>query len=158
MGGGSIWDVGCYPISYTRSIVGKEPLEVFGWQATGPTGIDQTFVGQMRFENDILAQFDSSFAVPLRWFMEIVGSNATLSVPSPFKPQTDEKIYLTRDDKTETIEIPGQELYIGEVEDMADAVLLGHAPRIPLEDSRANVAVIVGLLESARTGKPVNLI
>jgi predicted dehydrogenase len=158
MGGGSIWDVGCYPISYTRSIVGKEPLEVFGWQATGPTGIDQTFVGQMRFENDILTQFDSSFAVPLRWFMEIVGSNATLSVPSPFKPQTDEKIYLTRDDKTETIEIPGQELYIGEVEDMADAVLLGHAPRIPLEDSRANVAVIVGLLESARTGKPVNLI
>lgn len=158
IGGGSIWDVGCYPISYIRSLLGKEPLEVFGWQAIGPTGIDETFVGQMRFENDVLAQFDSSFAVPLRWFMEVVGSEGTLRVPSPFKPQTDEKIYLTRNDKTETIEIKGQELYLGEVEDMADAILLGRAPRISLEDSRANVAVIVGLLESARTGKPVSLI
>src|SRR5918996_5490057 len=32
MGGGSIWDVGCYPISYTGTVVGEAPLEVFGWQ------------------------------------------------------------------------------------------------------------------------------
>ena len=157
MGGGSIWDVGCYPISYARSVIGEEPLDVFGWQVTGSTGIDDTFVGQMRFANDVIAQFDSSFVVPLRWFMEIVGSEGTLNIPSPFKPQTNEKIYLTRGDKTETIEIKGQELYIGEVEDMADAILLGREPRILLEDSRANVAVISALLESARVGKPVEL-
>jgi D-xylose 1-dehydrogenase (NADP+, D-xylono-1,5-lactone-forming) len=157
MGGGSIWDVGCYPISYARSVIGEEPLEMFGWQVTGSTGIDDTFVGQMRFANDVLVQFDSSFVVPLRWFMEIVGSEGTLNIPSPFKPQTDEKIYLTRGDKTEAIKIKGQELYIGEVEDMADAILLGREPRIPLEDSRANVAVISALLESARVGKPVKL-
>src|SRR5918996_321877 len=49
MGGGSIWDVGCYPISYARMIAGAAPLEVFGWQVIGETGIDETFVGQMRF-------------------------------------------------------------------------------------------------------------
>jgi predicted dehydrogenase len=48
-------------------------------------------------------------------------------------------------------------LYIGEVEDMADAILLGKEPRISLEDSRANVGVIFALLESARVGKPVKL-
>jgi len=157
MGGGSIWDVGCYPISYTRSVLGENPLEVFGWQATGPTGIDDTFVGQMRFGHDVLAQFDCSFVIPLRWFMEIAGSEGILKIPSPFKPETDEKIYLTRGDKTETITVKGQELYIGEVEDMADAVLLGREPRIALDDSRANVAVIFALLESARAGKPVSL-
>jgi predicted dehydrogenase len=139
LGGGSLWDVGCYPVSYARTLVGANPLEVFGWQATGPTGIDETFVGQMGFANGVLAQFDCSFVVPLRWHMEVVGSEGTLSIPSPFKPQTDEKIYLTRDDKTETIKAKGQELYIGEVEDMADAILLGREPRISLEDSRANV-------------------
>jgi D-xylose 1-dehydrogenase (NADP+, D-xylono-1,5-lactone-forming) len=157
MGGGSIWDVGCYPISYARMVLGANPLEVFGWQVTGPTGIDDTFVGQMRFDSDVLAQFDSSFVVPLRWFMEIVGSDGTLNIPSPFKPQTDEKIYLTRGDKTETIKIKGQELYIGEVEDMADAVLLGREPRVSLDDSRGNVAVISALLESAREGKPIKM-
>lgn len=157
MGGGSIWDVGCYPINYARTVVGSNPLEVFGWQVTGPTGIDQTFVGQMSFEGGVFAQFDSSFAIPFHTFMEIVGSEGTLNIPRPFKPGEDEKIYLTRDGKTETLKIKGQELYIGEVEDMADAILLGREPRISLKDSRLNVAVIVALLESAHSGKAVRL-
>jgi len=157
MGGGSIWDVGCYPISYARSVVGENPLEVFGWQVTGPTGIDETFIGQMRFANEVHAQFDCSFVIPFHSFMEIVGSEGALNIPRPFKPETDEKVYLIRGDKTETIKIKGQELYIGEVEDMADAILLGREPRISLDDSRANVAVISALLESARAGKPVKI-
>jgi predicted dehydrogenase len=157
MGGGSIWDVGCYPISYARTVIGENPLEVFGWQVTGPTGIDETFVGQMRFGHDVYAQFACSFAIPFHNFMEIVGSEGTLNIPSPFKPDTDEKIYLRRDEKTETIKIKGQEVYLGEVEDTADAILLGHDPRISLDDSRANVAVICALLESARSGKPVSI-
>ncbi len=157
MGGGSIWDIGCYPISYARMVVGTNPLEVFGWQVTGPTGIDESFAGQLRFANDVLAQFDSSFVVPFHTFMEIVGSEGTLNIPRPFRPETDENIYLTRGDKTETIKVPGQELYTGEVENMADAILLGQEPRVSLEDSRANVAVISSLLESARTGKPIKL-
>ena len=157
LGGGSIWDIGCYPISYARSVLGENPLEVFGWQVTGLTGIDETFVGQVRFANDILMQFDSSFVIPFHAFMEIVGSEGTLNVPKPFQPYENEKIYLTRGDKTETIKIKGQELYIGEVEDMADAILLGKEPRISLEDSRANVGVITALLESARVGQPVKL-
>ena len=157
MGGGSICDVGCYPISYARMIVGENPLEVFGWQVAGPTGIDETFAGQMRFANDVLAQFDSSFVIPFHTFMEIVGSDGTLNIPRPFRPGTDEKIYLTQGEKTETIKIPGQELYVGEVENMTDAILLGHEPRVSLDDSRANVAVIYSLLESARTGKSIKL-
>ena len=154
-GGGSIWDLGCYPISYARTVAGESPLEAFGWQVTGPTGIDETFIGQMRFANNIHAQFDSSFAIPFHVFMEIIGTEGTLNIPNPYKPGLDEKIFLTHEGKTETIKIKGQELYIGEVEDMADVILLGSEPRISLEDSRANVAVISALLESARSGRGI---
>jgi predicted dehydrogenase len=157
MGGGSIWDVGCYPISYARTIVGERPLEVFGAQVTGPTGVDLTFAGQMKFANDVLAQIDCSFDIPLYWGVEILGSEASLKILSPFKPEVNEKLLLTRGDQTETIKVKGQELYIGEVEDMADAILLGKDPHISLDDSRTNIAVILALLESARTGKPVSL-
>ncbi len=157
-GGGSICDVGCYPISYARSALGENPLEVYGQQITGPTGVDETFVGQMKFANDIFMQFDCSFEIPFHTFMEFVGSEATLNIPAPFKPNENEKIYLTRDDKTETIKIKGQELYIGEVEDMADAILSGKEPRISLDDSRGNVMTIKALLESARTGRPAKII
>ncbi len=156
-GGGSLWDVGCYPISYTRAVLGEEPVEVFGWQATGETGVDLSFSGQMLFASGVHAQFFSSFVTPLHSFMEIVGTEGTLNIPHPFKPGLDEKLYLTRGDQTETLKTKAQELYLGEVEDMADVVLLGRESRIALDDSRANVAAIVALLESARTGSAVRL-
>lgn len=157
MGGGSLWDVGCYPISYMRAVLGAEPVEVFGWQVTGPTGIDETFVGQLRFAEGVYGQFDSSFVIPFHVYMEFVGSEGTLIIPNPYKPDLNEKIFLVRDGKTETIKVKGQELYLGEVEDMADAILSGKAPRISLEDSHVNVAVIAALLESARKNAPVKI-
>ncbi len=156
-GGGSIWDVGCYPISYARLLAREEPLEVFGWQVTGASGIDEAFFGQMRFPGEVYAQFDSGFKSPFRSQIEIIGSQAALSVPTPFKPGESEKLILSRDDQTDRLRVRGQALYQGEVEDMADAILLGKPARIALADSRANVAAIVALLKSARTGKPVSL-
>jgi xylose dehydrogenase (NAD/NADP) len=158
LGGGSIWDVGCYPINFARLLVGEEPLEVFGWQVIGPTGIDETFVGQMKFANDIHMQFDSSFVTHFNNYMEIVGSQGILDIPEPAKPRTEEKIYLTRGDQREAIEFKSDMLYLYEVEDMADAILLGQEPRISLDDSRGNIMVILALLESARTGKSVKLV
>jgi D-xylose 1-dehydrogenase (NADP+, D-xylono-1,5-lactone-forming) len=158
LGGGSIWDVGCYPISFARVLAGEEPLEVFGWQIIGPTGIDETFVGQMRFAHDIHMQFDSSFVTHFDNYMEIIGTQGILKIPHPAKPATDDSMYLTRGDEIETIEIKSKMLYLYEVEDMADAILFGRAPRISLEDSRANIKTILAFLESAQTGKPVKLI
>lgn len=157
LGGGSIWDVGCYPISYARMVAGAEPLEVFGWQITGSTGIDMSFIGQMRFPNDVHAQFDCGFMSPFHSFIEIVGTEGTLNIPVPFKPEKKEKVFFTHGNRTDTIEIKGQELYIGEVEDMADAILLGEPPLISLDDSRGNAATILALLESAKSGKVVSL-
>ncbi len=156
-GGGSIWDVGCYPISYARTIMSTEPIEVFGRQVLGASGTDDSFFGQMRFPNERYAQFDCGFKSPSRAQVEIVGAEGTLNIPDPFKPGLNEKVFLTRADQTETIKIKGQELYIGEVEDMADAILLGKPPRISLADSRSNTAVILALIESAQTGRPVHL-
>ena len=157
MGGGSIWDVGCYPISYMRTVVGAEPKSVFGQQVTSPTGIDETFVGQLHFGANVYGQFDSSFVIPFHVYMEFVGSEGTLIIPEPYKPGLNEKIFLVRDGKTETIKVKGSDLYLGEIEDMADAVLLGKSTRISLVDSRANIASILALLESARENKPVKL-
>ena len=157
LGGGSIWDVGCYPISYARLIAG-DPVEVFGWQITGAaSGVDETFVGQMRFPNNVYAQFDSGFRTPFRTHIELVGDQGSLTVPKPFIAKPDGEIILSDGNEKRVITIPGEELYLGEVENMADAILEGKPIRMSLEDSRNNVATIDALLRSAREGKPVTL-
>lgn len=157
MGGGALWDIGCYPLSYARTMLGMEPLEVFGWQVTGVSGIDDSFIAQMRFPGEVHVQFDCSFAVPYHTFMELVGDEGTLIIPMPFTPQSKEYLFLTRRGKTEKITVKAPGLYHGEVEDLADAILLGKPPRISLRDTRANTRAILALFESARTGKPVAL-
>jgi predicted dehydrogenase len=157
MGGGGLWDIGCYPLSYTRTVLGAEPLEVFGWQVTGPTGVDEVFTAQLHFPGDIYAQFDCSVKIPYHTFMEIVGDEGTLNVPNPFNPGAREALYLTKNGKTRSVTVKGPEPYVSEVEDMADAILLGKPPRVSLADSRANVAAILALFESAKLGKPVTL-
>jgi D-xylose 1-dehydrogenase (NADP+, D-xylono-1,5-lactone-forming) len=156
-GGGSIWDVGCYPISYMRFITGAEPLEVFGWQVTAPTSVDAAFAGQMRFPGDVLAQFDCGFRSPFRSFMEMVGTEGVLRAPLPFRSTEASVLQLIQDEKSELIPTPGPDRYLLEVEDLADAILQGKPPRVSLADSRHTVAAIVALLQSAREDRPVKL-
>lgn len=158
LGGGSIWDVGCYPISYARLIIGSEPLEVFGWQIKGEqSGVDESFFGQMRFADDVYAQFDSGFRTPFRSHIELSGDKGTINIPKPFQPYENEKIILKAGDQEEVITIPGEHLYRGEVENMADAILDGKPTGMSLADSRNNVATIQALLHSAEKGQPVRL-
>ncbi|MBE0409772.1 MAG: Gfo/Idh/MocA family oxidoreductase [Anaerolineales bacterium] len=158
LGGGALWDIGCYPVNFTRYIMGREPHRVFGWQLLGATGVDLSFAGHLEFSGNALAQFDCSFTMPFRTSMEIVGRRGRIELTSPFKPSLNEKITVFRDDEAITIPIYGHELYSGEIEDMADAILLGKTTLIPIEDSRANVAVIQALYKSANICEPVEIL
>jgi len=155
MGGGGLWDVGCYPLSYSRALLGVEPLEVFGWQVTGPTGVDEFFTSQLHFPKDIYAHFDCSVKIPYHVFMEIIGDEAMLTIPNPFNPGKKEKLLLSKNGRIEKVAVKGIGAYCGEVEDMADAILLGKPPHVSLADSRANTAAILALFQSAKTRKPV---
>ncbi len=158
LGGGSIWDVGCYPISYARLIAGAEPIEVFGWQITGAnSSVDESFFGQMRFPNNVFAQFDCGFRTPQRTNMELVGDQGNITIKLPFTPKLDEEIIVTNGDEKRIITIHGEDLYLGEVENMADAILEGKAIRMSLADSRNNVAIIQTLLRSAHEGKTITI-
>ena len=159
LGGGCLWDLGVYPISYARMMIGSEPSEAFGWQTLGPTGIDVAFAGQLRFPSNVVLQCDTGFRAAFRRDVEIVGSEASLFIPNPFKPGPSEPVHLVRGDERQTIDVAGSDahLYLGEVEDLADAVLLGRPPAVSLVDSRGTVAAIVALLASAREGRPVKV-
>jgi len=157
LGGGSLWDVGCYPISYARYITGKEPDVVYGHQVLGPTGIDLLYAGQMHFPGGVIAQFESSFISPFNVYMEITGEKGRIQISEPYKPGIKTKLILEKDGQARTIRVNGEKLYFGEVEDIENAILYGKPLRISLEDSKANISTIEAFYKSARLAKPVNI-
>jgi D-xylose 1-dehydrogenase (NADP+, D-xylono-1,5-lactone-forming) len=144
-GGGALWDVGCYPVSYILALTGKEPLEVEGFSIKAPSGVPMSYFGQMRFDHDIHAQFDCSFEMPLFMYMEIRGSEGTIFAPDGFKQGSKSHLILEKDGKQNKIEFNYPLLYMGEIEDMENAVLDSKTPRLSLDESRRNIATLVEL-------------
>jgi predicted dehydrogenase len=155
LGGGSLWDVGCYPVSYARFVLDAEPVEATGAWRLGASGVDEAFAGTLRFSSGALAPFDCGFRAHLRTSIEVVGTDAVLVVEHPFKPGAVERLTIRRGDRAETIEVGGPLPYAAEVDDMADAALGRRPARVGLDESRGNAAALVALADSARLGRPV---
>jgi predicted dehydrogenase len=157
-GGGALWDVGCYPVTYAMLVAGGTPVLVSGLAEYGPTGVDLTFSGVLAFAGGMLAAFDCGFASAFRTGMEIVGSDAVLHVDNPFKPGPRETLRLQRDGRETAIAVAGGALYSGEIADIERAALDGATCRVSLADSRASVATLAALLASAREGRQVRVL
>ncbi|HWF40955.1 MAG TPA: Gfo/Idh/MocA family oxidoreductase [Acidothermaceae bacterium] len=81
--GGSLMDVGVYPLSASRLLAG-EPISVTAQQVTGPSGVDVSFAATMRFNDDVLAHFDCAFHVADRSYLEVVGTEGRVEVSDPW--------------------------------------------------------------------------
>jgi predicted dehydrogenase len=156
LGGGSLWDVGCYPVSYSCMLAGT-PVEAFGWQQTSSTGIDLEFAGMLRFADGSVAQFDSGFVGPFRAEMEIVGREATLRIERPFRTDELSRLILIAGDTRELVPFEAAAAFSGEIADMEAAALDGRTPRVTLAESRRTIRTLLALYESARAGGPVAL-
>jgi predicted dehydrogenase len=157
MGGGSLWDVGCYPVSIARRIAGREPNAVAAFARLDDLGVDRTFVGQLRFPGDLFAQFDSGFSSPHRERVEIVGTDASLVLGHPFLPEPDGPppvVTIWRDEVATAVEVASVDQYRAEVDDLTAAILDGGHPRVDLAFSRGTIATLVELHRVARLEGP----
>ena len=155
-GGGSLWDIGCYPVSYAQMVLGSAPVELFAAQTTGPSGVDLSTTGQMRYPNGGYAQFESSFSLPYYSSIEIRGTEGTIFVPDPYNPKTEEThIIVVHGDHQEELKFYYPHLYLGEIEDLADGILNQKQPRLPFSESRDIIATLTGLHFSARENRPL---
>lgn len=157
MGGGALWDVGCYAVNFSRFIADQEPEEVFGWQRIHSSGVDDALFGVLRFPEGLYAQIDCGFTAPLRKKAEVVGKEGTIYLEDPWHASPTANIYLKKDGEKKSIPVPEGDSYLLEVEALCDAALEGKPPLVPLEDSLGNTRTILALYQSAREGKPVRL-
>lgn len=159
-GGGALWDVGVYPMSYAQYIYGGPPSEVFGMQWLGDSGVDENFVGQMHYPGGSFSQLTCSFRTPFHTFIEITGTEGRLYLNRPFtRMEAGEGIvnFYPNEGEPEIIPVPEKELYLGEVQDMHAAILDGAPNFLRLEETRNHVRTVLALYESASTGKAVRL-
>ena len=152
--GGALMDVGCYCVSALRLLCG-EPERVSGEQVLGGDGgVDIRFAGTLRFAGDIVGTFDCGMDVHRRHSIEVVGSEGTILVPSPWQTPLGSEILVTRED-TERIVPESVDPYARELDEVAAAVAEGRPARLGREESLGQARTIAALYRAAADGVAV---
>jgi D-xylose 1-dehydrogenase (NADP+, D-xylono-1,5-lactone-forming) len=158
LGGGALWDIGCYTTSITRLLAGGEPRAVAGIALSGRTGVDEAFTGVMEFAEGVTATIHSSFRAAYHTSLEVGGRDGVLRVANPFKPGPHEVIVIERGGTAEHVPVDGSQLlFVRQVEDVVAAILDGRPPTVTLRESRGNAATLAALYEASRTGRVVEI-
>jgi D-xylose 1-dehydrogenase (NADP+, D-xylono-1,5-lactone-forming) len=152
--GGALMDVGCYCVSGSRLLAG-EPLLAIARQVVGPTGIDLRLAGTLVFAGDVHAQLDCAFDLPLRQGLEVVGSEGTLTVASPWGCEP-AGIELRRGDEATHVAFDDVDRYRLQGDNFSRAVRGLEPPLLGRDDALGQARAIDALYRSAeRGGEPV---
>lgn len=160
LGGGALFDVGCYCVSATRTIAAAEPVEVQAWATYTDRDVDEQLAGSMRFASGLVAHFDCALNQEQRQFYDIGGTDASINVEYAFNPGQRELSLVqrgvNRDERHE--EFASIDQYRLMVEHFADCALHNRPVRHDALEAAANMTVIEALYRSARDGgRPVSL-
>jgi D-xylose 1-dehydrogenase (NADP+, D-xylono-1,5-lactone-forming) len=152
--GGALMDVGCYCVSGSRLVAG-EPGRLSGEQVVAESGVDVAFHGTMRFPDDVVAQFEASFATRRRQRLEAIGEEGRLVVGAPWRPDWGGDVLLHRDGEVEQVEVPEANAYRLEVENLAAAIRGEREPLLGRDDAVAQARAIAALYRAAGDGRTV---
>ena len=159
MGGGALYDVGCYALSVARLVFGAEPVSAYAAARIDPaTGVDMTTAAVLEFPGGRFAHCDSSFESHFQSRLLAVGTEGTLALDRAFSAKDfDVAIEIIQGDAKEAVRIPRANMFTLMVEHFGDA-LLGRAPLLyPPEDAFHNMRSIDACFESIRTGRAVEI-
>lgn len=155
--GGSLLDVGCYPVYGIRWAFGAEPVKVSA-AARYEHGVDVELQGSLVLADGRMASFDCGFTTPFRRWLEVVGTEAVLWVPDLWVPGPRAAFYVSREGKpTEEVAVEGEDQVQHMFEDFGRAVLDGAPVQPPPEEAVKTVRVLDALARSAREGREVSV-
>ena len=108
LAGGSIQDVGCYPIRLARLLFDAEPdlsrtIADAEWTADGA---DTEMWGALVFPGDRRLVFSCGFRSGYDTFTRVLGTEAEIRMTGPFHPDADDELTVVRDGEFETQPAP----------------------------------------------------
>ena len=160
VGGGAIMDIGCYPITMSRFLFGREPSRVIGFIERDPDmGTDRLTSALLDFAPGHATFTCSTQMVPFQT-MQILGTKGRLEIEVPYNIPPDRPSCLFLDDGSELAgrsaeveECIEMDQYTIQGDEFSRAIQEDGEVPVPLEDALRNMAVIEALFRSAGTGR-----
>ncbi len=161
LGGGALFDVGCYPLVTARYVFGAEPTRVMALlQRDADLSVDTLTSGLLEFPGGGQLLFSCAFRAAAYQRVTILGTEGRIDMPVPFTPSKDFACKISIDSgksldgsTAQFEQFPAVDQYALQC-DAAAAVFLGEAEQeFPIEDGVATMRCIDALYRSAASGR-----
>lgn len=140
LGGGALYDVGCYPLNLIGMIANDEPVSV-AVACEQSRGIDTNLSAVLRYRSGLIASLHCGFNAFGRMHSEITGTKGVLLAPDTFLDDAGVLQLLTKSG-SETIAVEASDRYAAEIADFSAAVLQKSKPALGLDESLRNMRVL----------------
>lgn len=152
LGGGSLMDLGCYPVHWVRALMGEEPTVVSARATLNPLGADLSVTADLQFPSGVKAQITSAMVEKpghLNSSLEVVGTEGRLVVNNLVFPSKGHSITQSKDELDRIWTVRGLETYDHQLEAIIRALTSGD--RLPTEgaDSLSNMEIIDAIYTAA---------
>lgn len=146
LGGGSLYDVGCYPVNFVGMIMKQVP-ESCVTETVMDNGVDMIFSAVMKYANGVLATIHSGFNAFNQMNSEIIGTKGRIEITDTFLGH-EGVIKVVTEAGTREVRVEESNRYTLEITDFADAILTQRQPLLSLEESHQNMQVMDILFQS----------
>ncbi|OLP58837.1 NAD-binding protein [Xaviernesmea oryzae] len=161
IGGGGLYDVGCYAINTARFLFDAEPIKAIALMEQDERfGTDRLTSGMLAFPQGRQLVFACSTQLALTQKVTVFGTRARLDIPVPFNAPADATTSLFLDDGRDLagggrveIRIEAVDQYREQADAFAEVVLSGRQASPGLSDAIANMRAIDALFRSAVSGR-----
>ena len=161
-GGGTLYDIGIYCINAARYIFEDEPTEVAAMSASRDDErfreVDEMSAVMLRFPNDRLATFVTSFGASDTSAYRIVGTKGSIRVEPAYGYAGELAYELTIDGETERRTFEKRDQFAPELEHFSECIADDRRPEPDGEEGLIDVHIIHTAYESAkRGGRPLRI-
>jgi len=161
IGGGSLYDVGCYPIVTARYVFGTEPQRAMALMDLDPVlGVERLTSGILAFPAGRQLVFTSALQLAAFQRVVILGSEGRIEVAVPFTPQKDHACRIVIDtgasldgSSAEFEQFAPVDQYLLQCEQAAAIFRDAAQQEFPIEDAIANMRVIDALYRAGGSGR-----
>jgi predicted dehydrogenase len=159
LGGGGIWDIGCYCVTMSRYLFDQEPVRLVATLEIDPEmKTDRLGSVIMEFTGGQALFAVSTQLVPYQR-VHVLGTDGHLEVKIPFNAPNDRPCSVAQDrgsillDEITIHEYPVTDQYTLMGDAFSKAVMEDGEVPVPLEDALSNTKVLTAIFDSAKRGQ-----
>jgi predicted dehydrogenase len=161
LGGGSLYDIGVYCINAARYLFRAEPTQVSAISINSGLAslseIDETTAATLRFGNDRVATFITSFNAADVASYRIVGTKGHLHAEPAYEYAEGLEYKLTIDGKTARKKFGKRDQFAPQLLYFSDCILNDREPEPSGEEGMQDVRIVEALYASAKSAKPISI-